>query len=166
MPDIVTLGKPMGNGFPLAGLVASRERVEAFGGRNLYFNTFGGSPVAAAVGSAVLDVIEDEQLLRNAREVGAHLANGLETLAGRHSIIGDVRGKGLFFAVELVRDRHAKTPAGAEARRVVNQMRQRGVLISKIGQDDNLLKIRPPLVFSRADADLFIDTLDSVLREL
>ncbi|MCO6058823.1 aminotransferase class III-fold pyridoxal phosphate-dependent enzyme [Pseudomonas sp. MOB-449] len=166
VPDIVTLGKPMGNGFPLAGLVASRERVEAFGGQNLYFNTFGGSPVAAAVGSAVLDVIEDEQLLRNAREVGAHLANGLERLAGRHSIIGDVRGKGLFFAVELVRDRHEKTPAGAEARRVVNQMRERGVLISKIGPDDNLLKIRPPLVFSRTDADLFIDTLDQVLSEL
>ncbi|BAN48946.1 aspartate aminotransferase family protein [Metapseudomonas resinovorans] len=166
VPDIVTLGKPMGNGFPLAGLVASRERVEAFGGRNLYFNTFGGSPVAAAVGDAVLSVIEDEQLLRNAREVGAHLAAGLERLAGRHSIIGDVRGTGLFYAVELVRDRNTKAAAGPEARRLVNQMRERGVLISKIGPDDNLLKIRPPLVFSRSDADLFIDTLDSVLGEL
>ncbi|MFZ6050096.1 aspartate aminotransferase family protein [Pseudomonas sp. CR3202] len=165
-PDIVTLGKPMGNGFPLAGVVTRRERVEAFGRSNLYFNTFGGSPVAAAVGMAVLEVIEDEQLLRNASDVGGHLADGLERLASRHSIIGDVRGKGLFFAVELVRDRQDKTPAGAEARRIVNQMRERGVLISKIGPGDNILKIRPPLVFSRDDADYFIDTLDRVLSEL
>ncbi|MNZ19564.1 2,2-dialkylglycine decarboxylase [compost metagenome] len=166
VPDIVTLGKPMGNGFPLAGLVTTRERVEAFGAANLYFNTFGGSPVAAAVGMAVLDVIEDEQLLRNAQDVGAHLTGELERLAGRHSIIGDVRGKGLFFAVELVLDRDSKAPAGAEARRIVNQMRERGVLISKIGPGDNILKIRPPLVFSRADADFFIDTLDTVMSEL
>ncbi|WP_342245388.1 aspartate aminotransferase family protein [Pseudomonas sp. OTU5201] len=166
VPDIVTLGKPMGNGFPLAGLVTSRRRVEAFGGTNLYFNTFGGSPVAAAVGMAVLDAIEDEQLLCNAREVGAHLATELERLATRHSIIGDVRGKGLFFAVELVRNCSDKTPAGIEARRIVNQMRERGVLISKIGPGDNILKIRPPLVFTPADADFFIDTLDTVMNEL
>lgn len=115
---------------------------------------------------AVLDVIEDEQLLCNAREVGAHLTGELERLAARHSIIGDVRGKGLFFAVELVRDRQDKTPAGVEARRIVNQMRERGVLVSKIGPGDNILKIRPPLVFSRADADFFIDTLDYVMSDL
>ncbi|MFJ3261810.1 aspartate aminotransferase family protein [Pseudomonas sp. NPDC086581] len=166
VPDIVTLGKPMGNGFPLAGVVTNRERVEAFGRSNLYFNTFGGSPVAAAVGQAVLDVITEQDLQGNARRQGAKLSAELHRLAERHSIIGDVRGQGLFFAVELVRDRASREPAGLEARRIVNSMRQRGVLISKIGGDDNILKIRPPLVFEAEHGELFIDTLDQVLSEL
>ncbi|WP_207886825.1 aspartate aminotransferase family protein [Pseudomonas sp. 30_B] len=166
VPDIVTLGKPMGNGFPLAGVVTSRERVEAFGRSNLYFNTFGGSPVAAAVGQAVLDVIAEEDLQGNARRQGAKLSAGLQRLAERHPIIGDVRGQGLFFAVELVRDRASREPAGLEARRIINTLRRRGVLISKIGADDNILKIRPPLVFEAEHGELFIDTLDQVLSEL
>ncbi|MCJ1878271.1 aspartate aminotransferase family protein [Pseudomonas nitroreducens] len=166
VPDIVTLGKPMGNGFPLAGLVTSRERVETFGHANLYFNTFGGSPVAAAVGQAVLDVIAEEDLQGNALRQSAKLSAELHRLAERHSIIGDVRGKGLFFAVELVRDRTSREPAGLEARRIVNAMRQRGVLISKIGGADNILKIRPPLPFQAEHGELFIDTLDQVLGEL
>lgn len=166
VPDIVTLGKPMGNGFPLAGLVTARERVESFGRANLYFNTFGGSPVAAAVGQAVLDVIAEQDLQGNALRMGARLDSALHRLAERHAIIGDVRGKGLFFAVELVRDRNTREPAGAEARRIVNRMRQRGVLISKIGAADNILKIRPPLVFEAEHAELFIDTLDQALSEL
>ncbi len=166
VPDIVTLGKPMGNGFPLAGLVTHRERVETFGRSNLYFNTFGGSPVAAAVGQAVLDVITEQDLQGNARRQGAKLSAELQRLAERHSIIGDVRGQGLFFAVELVRDRASREPAGLEARRIVNAMRQRGVLISKIGGGDNILKIRPPLVFEAEHGELFIDTLDQVLSEL
>jgi 4-aminobutyrate aminotransferase-like enzyme len=163
VPDIVTLGKPMGNGFPLAGVVARRELVESFGQSNMYFNTFGGSPVAAAVGLAVLDVIEDEGLLENARRVGAQLQAGLHRLASRYPVIGDVRGKGLFYAVELVRDRQTREPAGAEARHIVNEMRRRGVLISKIGAGDNILKVRPPLVFSSANCEFFLETLDSVL---
>ncbi|BAN48044.1 aspartate aminotransferase family protein [Metapseudomonas resinovorans] len=165
-PDLVTLGKPMGNGFPLAGVVAARERVEAFGRRHLYFNTYGGSPVAAAVGLAVLDVIRDEQLQDNALRVGARLEAGLGRLAERHPLIGDVRGKGLFFAAELVLDGQSREPAGTEARRIVNQMRERGVLISKIGAHDNILKIRPPLVFNDDHCDYFLDTLDSVLTGL
>ncbi|CDF84024.1 Putative aminotransferase [Pseudomonas knackmussii B13] len=165
-PDFVTLGKPMGNGFPLAGVIANRERVEAFGRSNLYFNTFGGSPVAAAVGQAVLDVIAEQDLQGNALRQGAKLDAALHRLAERHSIIGDVRGKGLFFAVELVRDRSSREPAGTEARRIVNQLRQRGVLISKIGAHDNILKIRPPLVFEAEHGELFIDRLDQALSEL
>ncbi|MND84897.1 2,2-dialkylglycine decarboxylase [compost metagenome] len=166
VPDIVTLGKPMGNGYPLAGLITYGELVESFGRSAMYFNTFGGSPVAAAAGMAVLDVIEREQLLANAHNVGAYVQQRLDGLAEKHSLIGDVRGKGLFFAVELVRDRTLKTPAGIEARRVVNDMRERGVLISKIGADDNILKMRPPLVFSIAHAEHFIDTLDAALSAL
>ena len=150
----------------LAGVVANRERVETFGRSNLYFNTFGGSPVAAAVGQAVLDVIAEQDLQGNARRQGAKINAELHRLAERHSIIGDVRGQGLFFAVELVRDRASREPAGVEARRIVNAMRQRGVLISKIGGDDNILKIRPPLVFDAEHGELFIDTLDQVLSEL
>ncbi len=166
VPDIVTLGKPMGNGYPLAGLITHGDLVESFGRSAMYFNTFGGSPVAAAAGMAVLDVIEREQLQANARNVGAYVQQRLDGLKDKHGLIGDVRGKGLFFAVELVRDRTLKTPAGIEARRLVNDMRERGVLISKIGADDNILKMRPPLVFSIAHAEHFIDTLDAALSAL
>ena len=166
VPDIVTLGKPMGNGYPLAGLVTHKALVESFGRNAMYFNTFGGSPVAAAVGMAVLDEIEDQQLLHNARTVGAYVQQRLQGLAGKHSIIGDVRGKGLFFAMELVRDHASQEPAGLEARKVVNDMREHGVLISKIGSGDNILKLRPPLVFGREHADLFVDTLDRALSAI
>jgi len=166
VPDIVTLGKPMGNGYPLAGLITHKALVESFGRHAMYFNTFGGSPVAAAVGMAVLDVIEEQQLLHNAQNVGAYVQQRLQVLAGKHSIIGDVRGKGLFFAMELVRDHASKEPAGLEARKVVNDMRENGVLISKIGAGDNILKLRPPLVFSRDNADLFVETLDNALSAI
>ena len=114
IPDIVTLGKPMGNGHPLAGVIARPDLVNAFAGRNMYFNTFGGNPVSAAVGTAVLDVLQDERLLQNAVAVGNYTLQRLAKLAERHALIGDVRGAGLFFAVELVADRQAKTPATAE----------------------------------------------------
>ncbi|WP_248914250.1 aspartate aminotransferase family protein [Pseudomonas moorei] len=166
VPDIVTLGKPMGNGYPLAGLITRKALVESFGRSAMYFNTFGGSPVAAAVGMAVLDEIEHLQLLHNAQSVGAYVQQRLHALAARHSIIGDVRGKGLFFAMELVRDHASKEPAGLEARKVVNDMRDNGVLISKIGAGDNILKLRPPLVFNCEHADLFVDTLDHALSAI
>ena len=166
VPDIVTMGKPMGNGHPLAGVVARRDLVNAFTGRNMYFNTFGGNPVSAAVGMAVLDVIEDEHLLENAVTVGAYTLARLKELADRHMLIGDVRGAGLFFAVELVLDRKAKTPATAQTKRLVNLMRERGVLISRIGMHDNILKIRPPMPFSKQNADLLVDTLNQVLAPL
>jgi 4-aminobutyrate aminotransferase-like enzyme len=166
IPDIVTLGKPMGNGHPLAAVVARRDLVDAFSGRNMYFNTFGGNPVSAAVGTAVLDVIEDEHLLENARSVGSYTLTKLANLKERHALIGDVRGAGLFFAVELVSDRNTRTPATAHTKRLVNLMRERGVLISRIGMHDNILKIRPPMVFSSENADLLIDTLDQAMASL
>jgi 4-aminobutyrate aminotransferase-like enzyme len=166
IPDIVTLGKPMGNGHPLAGLIARRDLIDEFAGRNMYFNTFGGNPVSAAVGMAVLDVIKDERLMENAAAVGNYTIARLTQLADRHALIGDVRGSGLFFAVELVSDRSAKTPATTQTRRVVNLMCEQGVLISRIGRHDNILKIRPPMPFSKQHADLLIDTLDAVLAQL
>jgi 4-aminobutyrate aminotransferase-like enzyme len=166
IPDIVTLGKPMGNGHPLAGVIARSDLVNAFAGRNMYFNTFGGNPVSAAVGTAVLDVLEDERLLENAVTVGNYTLGRLKKLAERHALIGDVRGAGLFFAVELVTDRSTKVPAAAQTKRLVNLMRERGVLISRIGIHDNILKIRPPMPFSRQHADLLIETLDAVMADL
>jgi 4-aminobutyrate aminotransferase-like enzyme len=162
-PDIVTMGKPMGNGHPLAGVVARAEIMEAFTSRNMYFNTFGGNTVSVAVGLAVLKVLEEERLLENARRVGEYVIEGLEKLQTRHPLIGDVRGRGLFFAVELVRDRATKEPAGAATKRIVNGMRDRGVLISRIGPHDNILKIRPPMPFNTDNADLLLNTLDDVI---
>jgi 4-aminobutyrate aminotransferase-like enzyme len=166
VPDLVTLGKPMGNGHPLAGVVARPDLINAFTGRNMYFNTFAGNPVSAAIGNAVLDVLKDERLLENAQRVGSYTLERLAELKERHRIIGDVRGAGLFFAVELVQDRASKAPAPEETKRVVNHMYERGVLLSRIGPHDNILKIRPPMPFSRQNADLLVDTLDAVLASL
>jgi 4-aminobutyrate aminotransferase-like enzyme len=163
VPDIVTMGKPMGNGHPLAAVVARADLIEEFRARVMYFNTFGGNPVSCAVGQAVLDVLDREQLIDNAREVGTHVRAGLARLQQRHPMIGDVRGQGLWIGVELVRDRATKEPAAEESRRAINLMKERGVLMGRIGQFDNVLKMRPPLPFSRANADLLLDTLDEVL---
>ncbi len=165
VPDMVTVGKPMGNGHPLAGVFVQPELVAEFGRKLRYFNTFGGNPVSCAAGLAVLDVIEGEGLAENAASVGAYLLEGLRELAGRHEAIGDVRGAGLFLGVELVADRATRAPATARAGRVVNGLRERRVLISATGPQANILKLRPPLVFSRANADLFLERLDMVLAE-
>ncbi len=133
----------MGNGHPLAGVVARADLVDAFGAWALYFNTFAGNPVSCAVGMAVLDVLEEEALLSNAVEVGAYVARGLRALQDRFEIIGDVRDKGLFFATELVTDRKTRTPATEQADTVINAMARRGVLISRSGPHDNVLKMRP-----------------------
>ncbi|MCZ4339971.1 aminotransferase class III-fold pyridoxal phosphate-dependent enzyme [Sphingomonadaceae bacterium G21617-S1] len=164
VPDIVTLGKPMGNGHPIAGVVAPIDLVDSFGLAATYFNTFGGNPVSAAAGMAVLDVLVDEGLLQNARDVGRYIRDGLDRLADRHAIIGNVRGRGLFFGLELVGDDEARSPATAETKRVINLMRERGVLISRIGRYDNILKMRPAMVFAREHADQLLATLDDVLR--
>lgn len=166
VPDIVTMGKPMGNGHPLAGVIARRELIEAFTARNMYFNTFGGNPVSAAVGMAVLDVLEEEGLVENALTVGGYTLARLSRLQERHALIGDVRGAGMFFAVELVGDRLSKAPATAQTKQLVNRMRERGVLLSRIGVHDNILKIRPPMPFSKQHADLLVDTLDEALGSL
>ena len=164
VPDILVLGKPMGNGHPLAAAICRPELGNAFRADSMYFNTFGGNPVSCAVGRAVLEVIEDEGLIDNARRVGAYLRDGLDTLAGRYDLIGDVRNQGLFFAVELVADSARETAAEA-AGRLVDAMKREGVLISRIGMHNNILKIRPPLCFSRAHADTVVNALDRVLGE-
>ncbi|MFO1288822.1 MAG: aminotransferase class III-fold pyridoxal phosphate-dependent enzyme, partial [Rubrivivax sp.] len=163
VPDIATMGKPMGNGHPIGGAVVKRELADAFLHDAMYFNTFGGNPVSAAVGMAVLDVIEREKLIDNAATVGARVQQGLLALQQRHDIIGAVRGRGLFFGLDLVRDRRSKAPATAECGRLVNEMRRRGILISRIGPHDNVLKMRPPMVFSQANAALLLETLDDAL---
>lgn len=166
IPDIVTLGKPMGNGHPLAGVVTTADLMERFSSRNMYFNTFGGNEVSCAVGLAVLDVLKEERLLENASKVGNHVIAGMRGLQDKHAIIGDVRGRGLFFAVEMVKDRATKEPAPAATKAIVNAMRERGVLVSRIGQGDNILKIRPPMPFSTDNAELLITTLGAVLHDL
>jgi 4-aminobutyrate aminotransferase-like enzyme len=162
-PDIVTMGKPMGNGHPVAGLAIRPDLLARFGGTARYFNTFGGNPVSAAAGLAVLEVLREESLPANAAAVGAHLSAGLSALAARHELIGDVRGAGLSIGVELVRDRVTKEPATVETTRIVNALRERRVLISASGPGANILKIRPPLCLSREQADLFVAALDEVL---
>ena len=142
-PDLVTLGKPMGNGHPLAAVIARRVDVDRLAERAEFFSTFGGNPVAAAAGNAVLDVIRDERLIEHAAEVGAHLRRGLDRLAERHEAIGDVRNLGLLLGVELVRDRASREPDGETASRALDGMRDRGVLIGSTGPHDNVLKIRP-----------------------
>lgn len=165
-PDIVTLGKPMGNGHPVSGVVARPELVTEFGESTMYFNTFGGNPVSCAAATAVLDVLEEENLMENARVVGDYVLQGLRELHDRHELIGDVRGRGLFFGAELVTDRKTRAPAAAEAKRLVNAMRDKGVLMSKIGKHDNVLKMRPPMPFSREHADLLLGALDECLAAL
>lgn len=165
-PDIVTLGKPMGNGHPVAGLVTTLEIMGAFRGSFRYFNTYGGNPVSVAAANAVLDVLESEGLQANAHDVGAYARQGLAQLASRHSCIGDVRGYGLFFGAEMVVDHESKTPAPQFADRVANAMRQKGVLMNRLGINRNTLKIRPPLPFSRENADFMLDALDQALAEV
>jgi len=166
VPDIVTMGKPMGNGHPIAGIVAQREHVNAFSEIDNYFNTFGGNPVSCAAALAVLHVIEEEGLQENAAQTGDYMVSGLRNLAEQHDIVGDIRGNGLFVAVELVEDRKSRMPAAAATGKVVNELRNCGVLTSSIGRDSNILKLRPPLVIGAAEIDLMLTALDESLRAL
>jgi 4-aminobutyrate aminotransferase-like enzyme len=166
VPDVVTLGKPMANGHPVGGVVANADTLNAFRKAFRYFNTFGGNPVSCAAAMAMLDVIEDENLMENARIIGAYAKDGLNRLAQKHDIVGDVRGSGLFFGAELVLDREQKTPAPDIATKVINEMRERGVLMGKLGIHQCATKIRPPMPFSRDNADLMLSVLDDVLSEL
>jgi 4-aminobutyrate aminotransferase-like enzyme len=166
VPDIVTMGKPMGNGFPMGGVATHATLLDRFTAEVKYFNTFGGNPVAAAAGLAVLDVIEDERLIENAGTVGNHLMDGLREIGNRHIQMGDVRGAGLFIGLEFVRDRETKEPAPEIASLLINRLRHRGFLIGAAGPYGNTLKIRPPLCFTRDNADSFITACDEVLREI
>lgn len=164
IPDIVTLGKPIGNGHPLGAVVTTPEIAASFDTGMEYFNTYGGNPVSCAAGLAVLDVIERENLQAHAQEVGGYLKTRLARLKDRAPLIGDVRGRGLFLGVELVLDADRR-PATAQAAYVINRARQLGVLLSTDGPDHNVLKIKPPLTFGREDADLLVATLESILAE-
>ena len=164
-PDIVVLGKPMGNGHPLAGVVTTTEVAHSFDNGMEFFSTFGGNPVSCMVGMAVLDVIESEKLQENALVTGTFLKQSLEKLKNKHPMVGDVRGRGLFLGIELVRDHQTLEPADQEAGYIANRMRDLGILISTDGPLHNVLKIKPPLVFDQANAVRLVEILDSVLQE-
>ena len=164
-PDIVVLGKPIGNAFPLAAVVTTPEIAASFDNGMEFFSTFGGNPVACAAGLAVLDVLEEEHLQENARRVGNYLIARLRSMQEKHALVGDVRGSGLFLGLDLVIDRGTREPAPGQASYVVNRLRDRGILAGTDGPHHNVIKLRPPLIFSQADADLFVTTLDAILAE-
>lgn len=166
VPDIVVLGKPIANGYPMGAVVTTPAIAAAFANGMEFFSTFGGSTAAAAAALATLAVLEEEGLQANAAAVGEQLLTGLRELAPRYPLIGDVRGEGLFLGVELVRDRATREPAGEEAAEVAERMRRRGVLLGTDGPHHNVLKIRPPLCFSAADAELLLTALEVALEEV
>lgn len=164
VPDIVTIGKPIGNGHPLGVVVTTRKLADAFANGMEYFNTFGGNPVSCAIGFEVLSTIKQERLQENARDTGSYLKNGLQALMKQFPIIGDVRGMGLFLGIELIKS-NMKVPATREAAYLANRMRELGVLMSTDGPYENVMKIKPPMVFSQSDSDFLLHTLERVLKE-
>ena len=163
VPDIVTLGKPMGNGHPVSAMITSESVIAPFSESTKYFNTFGGNPVSCAAALAVLDVLEEEQLMANARTVGRQLIEGITSLKSEHDRIADVRGSGLFIAVEFL---DAGEPDVALTTRIVEEMRKQGILIGAASRDGNVLKIRPPMPFNGSNADQFLSTFGTTLRQL
>jgi len=163
IPDIVTIGKPLGNGHPVAAVACTEEVALKFANGMEYFNTFGGNPVSCAIASEVLQVVEEEKLQQNALETGNYLKNKLSQLAQSYPIIGDVRGQGLFLGFELVTQ--DLTPLATHASHLVNRMKTKGILMSTDGPDNNVIKIKPPLVFSKEDANFLIEVIKSVLAE-
>ncbi len=165
VPDIVTMGKPIGDGHPLAAVVTTPAIAQAFSEKFHYFNTFGGNPVSAAAGLAVLDVIEQENILQNVHDVGLHLVENLRALARQYPRIADVRGKGLFYGLEIVKEPGSIVADHDLASAIAEGMREAGVLLSTTGLYDNVVKIRPPMVFSKANADQLVSSLDQVLAK-
>ncbi|XP_067306809.1 5-phosphohydroxy-L-lysine phospho-lyase isoform X2 [Pseudorasbora parva] len=166
-PDIVTMGKPMGNGHPIACVATTKEIAGAFTANGVeYFNTFGGNPVSCAIGLAVLDVIEKENLRGNAVHVGGHLKQLLLQLQTKHQLIGDVRGVGLFIGMELVKDRVSREPATEEATHIVRRLKEERIVISTDGPWDSVIKFKPPMCFSMEDAERVVTCFDQILTEL
>jgi 4-aminobutyrate aminotransferase-like enzyme len=165
-PDIVTMGKPIANGHPMAAVVTRREIAEAFDNGITYFNTFGGNPVSCAIGLACLDVLEQEELMTNTQAVSKALMTGLAELRAAHELIGDVRGLGLYIGVELVTDRQARLPATQAAKKIVESMKTQGVLVNTNGYDSNVLKIKPPMIIDHADVSHLLEAFESALSEL
>ncbi|MDG2044718.1 MAG: aminotransferase class III-fold pyridoxal phosphate-dependent enzyme, partial [Maricaulis sp.] len=165
-PDILVTGKPMGNGLPLAATAASKDLVDTFRAKTRYFNTFASSPLQAAVGMAVLDQIESRDLINNAGHVGALLLSELQARQPRHAVIGDVRGCGLFLGIEMIKGDGDTDPDMDRAIEVGNKLKDRGFLTSHAGRFENIVKIRPPLVFGEAEARTFLEAFDDVMDNL
>ncbi|XP_072368391.1 5-phosphohydroxy-L-lysine phospho-lyase-like isoform X1 [Scyliorhinus torazame] len=167
LPDIVTMGKPIGNGHPLACVATTKEIADAFSATGVeHFNTFGGSPVSCAIGLAVLEVIEKEDLRGNATRVGTYLLNLLNEQKAKHPIIGDVRGIGLFIGAELVQNRQERTPATEEAQYIITRLKKELILLSTDGPDRNVLKFKPPMCFTMEDAQYLVEKIDRILTEM
>ena len=166
VPDIVVMGKPIGNGHPMSAVVTKKEIANSFANGMEFFATFGGNPVSCAIGMAVLDVIKEEGLQEHARKVGAGMIKGLNVLKGKHDIIGHVRGIGLFIGIELVKDRNTLAPATQKASQLVNRMKERGILLGSDGPFNNVIKIKPPMVITKQDADMFIRVFDDELLSM
>ena len=165
VPDIVVLGKPIGNGHPLAAVVTRREIADAFDNGMEYFATFGGNPVSCAVGLAVLDVLQEDDLQANALQVGNKLLSGLKSFVRKYNMVADARGAGLFLGVELVRDSSTLEPAPTEAAFIANRMREHGILLGTDGPFHNVVKIRPPMPFNKENADYLLETFEKILKE-
>ena len=166
MPDLVTLGKPLGNGHPLAAVVTTDALMEQFGARNMYFNTFGGTPVSAAIGEAVLRIIADERLMDRSERLGRLIRERLETVVESRPRLGPVKGAGLFFGFGIFADDERREPDPATTKRLVEAVKARGVLISRIGPTDSVLKIRPPLALTEAELPILLDALESAIDEV
>ena len=166
IPDIITVGKSMGNGHPISAVVTTREIADRFNNGMEYFNSFGGNPVSCAVGRSVLKVIEKEKLQENAHKTGSFLIKLLKNLKKEHAIIGDVRGRGLFIGIELIRDKTTKEPADVESKQLVNRIKDKGVLLSVDGPFNNVIKLKPPLVFNKENAKFLVNKLGQTLEEI
>ena len=166
VPDIVVMGKPIGNGHPMSAVVTRKDIADRFANGMEFFATFGGNPVSCAIGKAVLEVIEEEGLQENARQVGHHLLKGLHNLKSNHCLVGDVRGLGLFIGIELILDHKTLTPATKEATDMVNRLKNRGILLGVDGPFSNVIKIKPPMVITLADANMFLRILDDELTDM
>jgi 4-aminobutyrate aminotransferase-like enzyme len=162
IPDIVVMGKPIGNGHPMAAVFTTKEIASSLGEME-FFSTFGGNPVSCSIGMAVLDVIEDEKLIENARIMGELFIQGFNELKEQYQIIGDVRGKGLFLGIELVKDRETLEPAVEEAQLLIEGMLSKNILLSIDGPRKNVIKIKPPMVISREDVLRTIQSMDEIL---
>ena len=165
-PDIITLGKSIGNGHPLSMVITNKKIADKFNNGMEYFNSFGGNPVSCAIGHEVLNVIKEERLQQNAHKVGTLLKKMLTELKHRYSIIGDVRGEGLFLGVELIKDKKTLDPEKDKTHYLVNQMKKKGVLLSADGPDHNVIKIKPPLVFNKDNATFLVETMDLILKKV
>ncbi len=166
VPDIVSLGKSIGNGHPLSVVITTKEIADRFDNGMEYFNSYGGNPVSCAIGKAVLEIIEEEELQKNAREVGIRLLKMLQELEKKHEQIGDVRGKGLFLGVEIMEGSDYSKPSKEIATLIVNKMKESGILVSTDGPDHNVIKIKPPMVFNFQNACQLIETLDRILLKI